>query len=126
MEINSINSESIPTQPHHTIKCVICQKQLGKGSRIFKEGLNFGVVCEECYKNNSAQDLEFMANVFHAYGGYFGMVKDADFSLYELLKPLSSASKSRDKMNIKALYQALLHGVTPSQYNQGLKILYED
>ncbi|MFX1595389.1 MAG: hypothetical protein ACFFBK_04925 [Promethearchaeota archaeon] len=114
---------------HHipkAVTCGICRNHIGKEAKIYKEGLTFGVVCEKCYKDNSPQDLEFMANLFHAYGGYFGMVKDTDFSLYDLLKPLASTSKSKDKMSINALHQALLHGVTPHQYKQGLKILLED
>lgn len=126
MELNSVHVDSLPSHTLHVIKCGICRNHIGREVKIYKEGLNFGVVCEKCYKDNSPQDLEFMANLFHAYGGYLGMVKESEFSLYDLLRPLASASKFKDKMNIKALHQALLHGVTPHQFKQGLKILIED
>ena len=128
METNSINSESIHTYPHHTIKCGICQSQLGKGSKIYKEGLNFGVVCEECYKNNSADDLELMANLFRVYGGYFGKLKDTDFSLYKALNSLTSGTSSHRlilERNIKFLHQALLHGVGPHHFRQALKVMLD-
>ncbi|MFX0034263.1 MAG: hypothetical protein ACFE9I_01320 [Candidatus Hermodarchaeota archaeon] len=126
MELNSIHLDSLDPHTNRGVQCGICRNHIGREAKIYKEGLTFGVVCEKCYRDNSPQDLEFMANLFHAYGGYFGMIKDSEFSLYHLLKPLASTTNSNDKMNIKKIHQALLHGVTPHQYKQGLKILLED
>ena len=127
MELNSVNSgQSITHHVHDGISCGICRCHIGRGAKIYKEGLNFGVVCEECYKNNSPEDLELMANLFKAFGGHFGMVKDPSFSLYKTLKPLTSGSsknRSIKELNIKVLHQVLLHGVGPHQFRQGLGVM---
>ena len=127
MELNSINSgQSITHHVHDGVRCGICQNYLGEGARIYKEGISFGVVCEVCYKNNSPEDLELMANLFMAYGGYFGKLKDQEFSLYDALDSLTSDGSSYKSIlgqNIKGLHQALLHGVGPHQFRQGLKVM---
>ncbi|MFX1365886.1 MAG: hypothetical protein ACFFCE_17385 [Promethearchaeota archaeon] len=129
MEINSINSEQSHTHNHEDgIKCGICRNEFKKGARIYQKGLSFGVVCEECYKNNSVDDLELMTNLFMAYGGYFGMKKDPNYSLYKVLKNLTSednGTRSILELNINLLHQALLHGICPHQFRQGLKLLVD-
>lgn len=129
MELNSINSEqSLTHNQHDGIKCGICRNEFKKGARIYQKGLSFGVVCEECYKNNSSEDLELMANLFMAYGGYFGIRKESDYSLYKVLKTLTSGDNGNGsiiELNINFLHQALLHGISPSQFRQGLKLLLD-
>ena len=129
MELNSIKSEqSLAHQVHDGVRCGICRYNIEKGATIYQEGVNFGVVCEECYRNNSPEDLELMANLFLAYGGYFGMIKDSEYSLYKVLMSLTSGNNGNEsilELNIKMLHQALLHGVGPHQFIQGLKILVE-
>lgn len=129
MELNSINSgQSIAHQVHDGAKCGICRSHLGRGTRIFKEGLSFGVVCEDCYKSNSPEDLELMANLFKAFGGYFGKLKDPDFSLYKVLESLTSNNSANGSIlerNVKELHQALLHGVGPHQFRQGLRVMLD-
>lgn len=129
MELNSINSEqSIAHQVHDGVRCGICRHNIEKVATIYQEGLSFGVICEECYKNNSPEDLELMANLFMAYGGYFGMRKDSDYSLYKVLKTLTSGDNGNGsiiEININMLHQALLHGVCPHQFRQGLKLLLD-
>ena len=99
MELNSLKSgQSIAHQIHDGAKYGICRSHLGRGAKIFKEGLSFGVVCEDCYKNNSPEDLELMANLFMAFGGYFGKLKDLDYSLYKVLESLTSGKSSRSSL----------------------------
>ncbi|MFX0021506.1 MAG: hypothetical protein ACFE9S_04220 [Candidatus Hermodarchaeota archaeon] len=132
MEINSINTEPTPHLVHELIKCGICRNEIKRGASIYQEGLTFGVVCEECYKNNSQQDLELMANLFLAYGGYFGKLKQNKFSVYETIKKLMEKfqpGKDLDsliELNIKMMHQALLYGVTPQELINGLKILLNE
>ena len=129
MELNSLNSEQSLTHNHHDgIKCGICRREFKKGAKIYQKGLSFGVVCEECYTNNSQDDLELMGNLFMAYGGYFGMLKDSDYSLYKILKTLTLGKNDDNsiiELNINFLHQALLHGVSPNQFRQGLKLLLD-
>ena len=132
MEINSMNTEPTPQLTHKLVKCVICKNEIKRGASIYQEGLTFGVVCERCYRNNSQEDLELMANLFLAYGGYFGKLKEKQFSVYKTIKTLISKiqpGKEPDtliEMNIKMMHQALLYGVTPQELIHGLKILLEE
>ena len=69
-----------------------------------------------------------MANLFMAFGGYFGKQKDPDYSLYKVLESLTSGKSSRSSLlerNIKVLHQALLHGVGPHQFRQGLGVMLD-
>ena len=129
MELNTINSEhSLSHNLHNGVKCGICRNNIEKGAKIHQKGLNFEVVCEVCYRNNSPEDLELMANLFMAYGGYFGMLKDSGYSLYKVLKTLASGNNGNGsilELNINLLHQALLHGVCPHQFRQGLKLLID-
>lgn len=131
MEINSISTEPTSHLSHELIRCGICRNEIKTGASIYQEGLKFGIVCERCYKNNSQEDLELMANLFLAYGGYFGKLKRKKFSVYKTIKRLMAEihpSEDLDKLielNIKMMHQALLYGITPQKFIQGLKILLE-
>lgn len=132
MEINSINIEPTPHLTHEPVKCGICRNEINRGASIYKEGLSFGVACERCYKNNSLEDLELMANMFLAYGGYFGKLREKRFSAHKTIKKLMSKfqpGKKLDRLidvNIKMTHQALLYGVTPQELIQELKILLQE
>lgn len=132
MEINSINTEPTSHIIHEFVKCGICRNEIERGASIYQVGLTFGVVCENCYKNNSQEDLELMANLFMAYGGYFGMLKQKKFSVYKIIKNLMAQfqpGKNLDiliDLNIKMMHQALLYGVTPQELITGLKILLNE
>lgn len=128
MEANSINSNVAHT--HNVILCGICHAEITSEASIYQEGLHLGVVCADCYKNNSKEDLELMANMFFAYGGYFGKLKVGKFSVYKVLKELTSEIQEQEtsieEINIKMMHQALLYGVTPHQFVEGLKILFKE
>ncbi|NVM34303.1 MAG: hypothetical protein HWN81_01830 [Candidatus Lokiarchaeota archaeon] len=56
------------------------------------------------------------------------MVKDSNYSLYKVLKSLTSGANSHSSIidrNIKELHDALLHGVVLHQFRQGLKLLLD-
>jgi hypothetical protein len=127
MELNSIHTKTSTTFTHHQVKCGICRNEITRGATIYQEGLTFGVVCEDCYKSNSPDDLELMKNLFMAFGGYFGQYKSEEYSLYKSLKNYVEESKTRNvkDLNIQLMHNALLHGITPHQYIQSLKILNE-
>ncbi|MFX0141634.1 MAG: hypothetical protein ACFFDN_48805 [Candidatus Hodarchaeota archaeon] len=127
MEANSINSKVSHT--HSVNICGICRAEITNEASIYQEGLHLGVVCADCYKNNSKEDLELMANMFFAYGGYFGMLKEGNFSVYKVLKELTSEIEeqetSLDEINVKMMHRALLHGITLHQFIEGLKLFLE-
>ncbi len=116
----------------HSVKCGICRAEIEDRAQIFQSGINLGVVCEDCYKRFSAEDLEMMGNMFIAYGGYFGMRKDSKFSVIKILEKvlqdtLEEGNKvDSEKINIRLMHMALLHGVTPEQYIKNLNLLIDD
>ena len=119
------------TQIENGLKCGICRNQIGINVRIYQEGLNFGVVCPTCHENNSKEDIEFMANMFLAFGGYFGMLKKKRFSLVKTLEtlinevPIDNEFPTVGDINAKILHKALLHGINPQQYIDCLEELLE-
>lgn len=120
---------------HDLIYCGICHVEIKQEAAIFREGLHFGVICPECYIINSEEDIELMSNMFLAFGGYFGMLKDPDYSIYEMLKELVSKIHENKKttssveMKIRLLHIALLHGISPREFaeldNTLLKFMYQ-
>ncbi|MFX0002955.1 MAG: hypothetical protein ACFE9C_08470 [Candidatus Hodarchaeota archaeon] len=125
METNSIQIKPPRSSSHTQARCGICREEIRQGASIYREGVDFGVVCEQCYKKNSPKDLEFMAQLFKAYGGYFGKIKDDQFSLYDLITGMKMKSQPKDMnhVDIRLMHQALLHGITPHQLIQSLRIL---
>ncbi len=78
MELNSINSgQSIAHQVHDGVRCGICRNYLSKGAKIFKEGLNFGVVCED--RNRRDLDYDMLTNELFFYLFEDHLFGDASF-----------------------------------------------
>ena len=116
----------------HSVKCGICRAEIEDRAQIFQSGINLGVVCVSCYKRFSADDLEMMGNMFVAYGGYFGMRKDSEFSVIKILEDVLQGTVGEgekidsEKINIRLMHMALLHGVNPEQYIRNLTLLVDD
>ncbi len=119
------------TQIENGLKCGICRNQIGINVRIYQEGLNFGVVCPTCHENNSKEDIELMANMFLAFGGYFGILKKKRLSLVKTLEtlinevPIDNEFPTVGDINVKLLHRVFLHGIIPQQYIAGLEELLE-
>ncbi|MHA1932485.1 MAG: hypothetical protein ACW96X_08090 [Promethearchaeota archaeon] len=116
----------------HSVKCGICRTEIIDRIQIYQAGISFGVVCGDCYRQFSAEDLEMMTNMFIAYGGYFGMQKGSHFSLVKTLEIIMKNALRKKKIlnteqvNIRLMHQAILHGISPEQYVQDLSVLGED
>ena len=115
-----------------SVKCGICHGEIVDRAQIYQAGINLGVVCRECYKHFSANDLEMMANMFIAYGGYYGMLKDSNFSLVKTLENVLKSSLKKkqivntEQINIRLMHKALLHGISPEQYVSKLNLLVHE
>jgi len=119
------------TESDHSVKCGICHASIFDRAQIYQAGINLGVVCCDCYKHFSEEDLEMMANMFIAYGGYFGMLKGSNFSLKTLEYVLKNALKEKktfttEQINIRIIHKALLHGISPEEYIQNLSLLVDE
>ena len=130
-----VSSEFKNKHFHHIIKCGICHKEITQEAAVYQEGLDIGVICPECYVNNTIEEIELMSNMFLAFGGYFGMLRDPDYTIYEMFKDLVSkihdnkCSASSVEMKIRLFHTALLHGITPREFaeldNGLLKFMYQ-
>ena len=115
----------------HPVKCGICHMEIVDRAQIYQAGLNLGVVCSKCYKKFSVNDLEMMANMFIAYGGYFGMLREAKFSFLRILEKILEEFHEGDainseQLNIKLMHKALLHGISPEKYVDRLNLLVRE
>jgi hypothetical protein len=116
----------------HSVKCGICRVEIVDRAQIYQAGINLGVICSACYRAFSTEDIEMMANMFIAYGGYYGMIRDRTFSVLKALEELIKNSNGKGKLldtdflNIKLMHKSLLHGISPEQYINSFKILLEE
>ena len=112
------------------VQCKICQDDTKFQSKIVKLGNNYGIICGECSKMFSLEDIDLMFNMFTAFGGYFGMLKDTVSSTYKIITKLIKEYDLQGKVlkaieiDVKVLHKALLYGITPRQLIQGVKLLH--
>ncbi|MFX1316375.1 MAG: hypothetical protein ACFE9T_10965 [Promethearchaeota archaeon] len=115
------------TPNYSSLKCGICKAEIKTRASVYRTGVHIRVICESCYKKFSEDDIELMLNLFTAFGGYFGKYKKPEYILYIILKELKEKYREKgyffnaDEINIKILHKALLYGVSPKKYFQGLK-----
>ncbi|MFX1326835.1 MAG: hypothetical protein ACFE91_01660 [Promethearchaeota archaeon] len=102
--------------------CGICHKEISQSAILYEEGFHFGVICPNCYNNISKEDIELISNMLIAFGGYFGMLRDPNFPVNEMLKCFlkvienNKAKLLSEELRIKLLHCALLHGITPQEF----------
>ncbi|KKM88353.1 hypothetical protein LCGC14_1259570 [marine sediment metagenome] len=113
------------------IKCGICRTEIVEGSRLYQVGRNLSVICGDCREIFSDEDLEVVLNLFILYGGYFGMLKRKSYPttdfVGDLVEELDASEGSLDieQVNLKMLHSALMHGLTPEQYINKLRLFIE-
>lgn len=111
--------------PH--INCVICHKDAKQNPKIVKLGTDFGVICEQCATSFSKDEIELMHNMFIVFGGYFGKLETSQTSQYKILKEFvedtQGVIQSNLAIDVKLQHRAFLHGISPRQFVQGLRVL---
>ena len=107
------------------VNCCICKQNISDKHRFVELAMNYGVICQECDKKFNDDEIEFISNIFNAFGGYFGARKGIS-ETKQILKKLLNLHKEDEKiidinaLDIKLLHQALLHGISPRQIVQKL------
>ncbi|MFX1411168.1 MAG: hypothetical protein ACFFA6_12515 [Promethearchaeota archaeon] len=114
----------------HPIKCSVCHLEIKNRASLYQAGVNLGIVCVDCYRLFSTEDLELVSNLFIAFGGYFGQYKRVEFSILRILKAIHKdlflTYDDVEELNVRMLHRALLHGITPKQYIENLELIFED
>ena len=107
------------------VRCAICHAEIKDRHRIYQTRLSFGVVCKGCVKRFSKEDIEMIANLFLAYGGYFGQYGRDSLSIENLIirfaQKIDLGTETLTSTNIKMWHEILIHGFTPKEFLQALK-----
>ncbi|MHA2180303.1 MAG: hypothetical protein ACXAAH_02635 [Promethearchaeota archaeon] len=129
-----IVSTELERNSHGLESCGICCRKIKQGAATYHEGFHIEIICPQCYSRNSKKDIELIANMFLAFGGYFGMLRDPQFPVNEMLKcflkeiQANKGTIQSECLKIKLLHLALLHGATPEEFrmldNDLLKYMY--
>jgi hypothetical protein len=113
-----------------TVRCVLCHEEAKYKPQVIQLGVEFCIICPKCIENFSRTDMEFMHNMFSAFGGFFGQLKNNKSSLNEVIKKLATEFNVQKeditlKSDIGILHKAFLYGIAPSQVAQGCQINQE-
>lgn len=107
------------------IKCAICHSVIKNRHQIYQTRLSLGVICKECHKRFSKEDIEMITNMFLAYGGYFGQFKDEDLSIDDLIikfaAQINLGNETLTSTNLKMWHEVLTHGISPREFLKALK-----
>ena len=116
----------------HDIRCGICRTKIINREQIYQVGISLVTICGGCHEKFPPEDIEMMANMFIGYGGYFGMLEEADFSFLSILEeilegyPEGGDRINSEQLNIVLMHKALLHGISPQEYINNLNHLVHE
>jgi hypothetical protein len=111
------------------VQCKLCHADTKCNTKIVKLGCEYGVVCAECANTFTPTEMDLMYNMFIAFGGYFGMLKDSLPSTYKIITQmiknygLHGKDLKPTEIDVKILHKALLYGIAPRQLVQSISIL---
>lgn len=106
------------------IRCAICHADINEFNPVFQSKVNYSIICSKCMVLFSEEEIEVALNLLILYGGYFGQYKEKKFSVIEqLLKIVDNEGDKIDieTTNMKLLHLALIHGITPKQFNHSME-----
>lgn len=115
------------------IRCAICRVEIKTFKGTYQSPEFHSIVCKDCIKQFSPNDIDLILSLFYVYGGYYGQKKALPFSIVQFLPHIMSDLKENDEkiedfideFSKKAFHQALLHGLTPSEYLKSLRSLLD-
>lgn len=107
------------------VRCAICHVEIKDRHRMYQTHLSFGVVCKKCIERFSKEDIEMIASLFLAYGGYYGQYDRNNLSIEDLIikfaEKIDLGTETLTSTNIKMWHEVLIHGFTPNEFLQVLK-----
>ncbi len=120
-----------PVKKEKFVQCELCHGDVKQQPTIKRLGAKFGVICKDCSEQFSDQEIELMANMFLAFGGYYNQLHSSKDVKFHLLKEIARDYKQKQQQiiklesDIKTLHKALLHGIPLAQLFHGVKLLLE-
>ncbi|MGQ4873692.1 MAG: hypothetical protein ACP6IY_06400 [Promethearchaeia archaeon] len=113
----------------NSIRCAICNDIIREFSKIYQPNPYFGIICEECLDKFGEKDAEIIAQMFAAFGGYFGQ-KASNCSSFEkiiteLINEIETQKEKYDlrELKVKIIHQALLYGIPPKTLSKIFKFI---
>jgi hypothetical protein len=106
------------------IRCAICRADIKGSTAIFQSSVNYGVICSRCMNLFNQEEIYIALNLFILYGGYFGQYKRNKFSVIDhLIEIIEKEDNNYDfeTTNMRLLHLALVHGITPKEFNHSLE-----
>ena len=113
------------------VRCVICHEEAKLKPQIIQLGVDFCIICPNCINRFPRKDMEYMYNMFSAFGGYFGQLKNTKKSIHEIITYLTrefniGKEKITLKSDIRLVHKAFLYGIAPKQIVHGLHLIQEE
>ncbi len=111
------------------IRCAICRGDISNHTNTYQSTVNYGIICSKCITMFKKEEIEIALNFFLLYGGYFGQYKQTEFSLIERLVELVEEEGEPfnfEITNMKLLHEALIHGITPREFNRSLEAFLKE
>ena len=107
------------------IRCCICREKIYSMKGVYQSPSNYALVCQSCSKMFSRDDLELMMSLFFLYGGHFGEHEKELFCLEDALDSIGNSISldfnDLNGLNQRVVHLALLHGLSPSDFNNLLE-----
>ena len=107
------------------IRCCICRGVITSVEGVYQSPTNYALACKVCSSLFTQDDLEMMMGLFFLYGGYFGERASEFFNLEIVLDSIGESIpidlNDIESINQRAMHNALLYGLGPSEFNRVLK-----
>ena len=106
----------------HPLICSICRNSIKEQERVAQTNVFYGLVCSSCQERFKHEDLDFIASLITAYGGYFGKLPREDFDIDSLIKGVPKGGGDKlTEMQVKIFHNGLQYGISPSEVEHIIK-----
>jgi hypothetical protein len=108
------------------IRCAICRTDITHSPKRYQFTFTSGAICSRCRNRFNEEDLIIINNLFFVYGGYFGKYPRYQFDLLSQMIEILEKQKrtsSLEVSNTQLLHQALLHGITPHEFQEMVRAM---
>lgn len=99
--------------------CSICRKPIKENERVCQPNGFYGIVCSACENRFEGDDLDFVASLITAFGGYFGKYTREEFSIDSLLEGIQRGGMDKfTEMQVQTFHNGLQYGLSPQEVQE--------
>ena len=109
------------------LKCTLCRSSILNPFQAYQNKAKTLIACSICVSKFSKEDIELMAGLFLAYGGYFGKLSKNKKALQDFIDEMLEIFNKKggkikfEELNLIMVHRALLYGFTPQEYIKALE-----